>query len=42
LYQGRLLALPGGRDTFLPLCNMQYIVSFLIRTISYPETIAQE
>ena len=28
LYQGRLLALPGGRDTFLPLCNMQYIVSF--------------
>ncbi|WP_336005986.1 alpha/beta fold hydrolase [Acinetobacter pittii] len=42
LYQGRLLALPGGRDTFLPLCNMQYIVSFLIRTMSYPETIAQE
>lgn len=42
LYQGRLLALPGGSDTFLPLCNMQYIVSFLIRTISFPETIAQE
>lgn len=37
-----LLALPGGSDTFLPLCNMQYIVSFLIRTISFPETIAQE
>ncbi|MBJ9722934.1 alpha/beta fold hydrolase [Acinetobacter calcoaceticus] len=42
LYQGRLLALPGGHDTFLPLCNMQYIVSFLIRTMFYPETIAQE
>ncbi|MDO7216170.1 alpha/beta fold hydrolase [Acinetobacter nosocomialis] len=42
LYQGRLMALPGGRDTFLPLCNMQYIVSFLIRTMFYPETIAQE
>ncbi|MFX5498436.1 UDP-glucose 4-epimerase, partial [Acinetobacter baumannii] len=38
----RLMALPGGRDTFLPLCNMQYIVSFLIRTMFYPETIAQE
>lgn len=42
LYQGRLLALPGGQDTFLPLCNMQYIVSFLIRTMFYPETISQE
>lgn len=42
LYQGRLRALPYDRDTFLPLCNMQYIVSFLIRTMFYPETIAQE
>lgn len=42
LYQGRLLALPGGPDTFLPLCNMQYIVNFLIRICSYPESIAQE
>jgi len=42
LYQGRLRVLPGGSDTFLPLCNMQYIVSFLIRTMFYSETIAQE
>ncbi len=42
LYQGRLPALPGGDDVWLPIVPVDYLAEFMARLLDYPETIGGE
>jgi pimeloyl-ACP methyl ester carboxylesterase/nucleoside-diphosphate-sugar epimerase len=38
LFHGRLPALPGNPDTFIPLCHVDYVAEFAARILDYAES----
>ncbi|MEU7628924.1 alpha/beta fold hydrolase [Nocardia sp. NPDC049220] len=38
LWRGRLAAIPGGRDTFVPIVDLEYFTDFLISLPTLPDT----
>ena len=42
LFYGKLAALPGTANTFVPLCHVDYVAEFGARVFEYPDTASQQ